>query len=97
MVVDYALLDNRHIIFTHNLFFTITQAIYSYLHQTFLRQQNLNPTTHGNITLYTGAYGESWSPRCLLVSVDLLAALGAIRAAQRQSAKNFWQILVLLE
>ena len=40
-------------------------------------------------TLYTGAYGESWSPRCLLVSVDLLAALGAIRAAQRQSAKNF--------
>ena len=42
-----------------------------------------------SITLYTGAYGESWSPRCLLVSVDLLAALGAIRAAQRQSAKNF--------
>ena len=42
-----------------------------------------------NNTLYTGAYGESWSPRCLLVSVDLLAALGAIRAAQRQSAKNF--------
>ena len=40
-------------------------------------------------TLYTGAYGESWSPRCLLVSVDLIAALGAIRAAQRQSAKNF--------
>ena len=48
-------------------------------------------------TLYTGAYGESWSPRCLLVSVDLLAALGAIRAAQRQSAKNFLQILVLLK
>ena len=46
-------------------------------------------TSESVITLYTGAYGESWSPRCLLVSVDPLAALGAIRAAQRQSAKNF--------
>ena len=59
--------------------------------QVFERISN-NPqsvTDEDCITLYTGAYGESWSPRCLLVSVDLLAALGAIRAAQRQSAKNF--------
>ena len=63
------------------------------MHQTRSRSFSIKSVN----TLYTGAYGESWSPRCLLVSVDLLAALGAIRAAQRQSATNFLQILVLLK